>query len=147
MFAFCLFVCLFRICRSTREFFTYGDVNITSDWLQNVSNARHSWPLSSESFLACHTFCDTEHPLIMVISKDPWYSHLLPSVWQYSCKYLFLRLGSVADSNTQPSACGVWYLRTVLEKKNVNLSVLVWDINKSSFSVYKVFYSITVACA
>ena len=27
-----------------------------------------------------------------VISKDPWHSHLLPSVSQWSCYYLFLRL-------------------------------------------------------
>ena len=29
---------------------------------------------------------------MMVISDDPWHSHLLPSVWQWSCHYLFLRL-------------------------------------------------------
>ena len=32
------------------------------------------------SFLQCHTYCDTRHPFIMVISEDPWHSHLLPSV-------------------------------------------------------------------
>ena len=40
----------------------------------------HSWPLSSEGSLACHTYWDTGHPFIMVISEDPWHSHLLPSV-------------------------------------------------------------------
>ena len=40
--------------------------------------------------------CDTEHPFIMVISEESLHSHLLPSVWQWSCHYLFLRLKSVA---------------------------------------------------
>ena len=38
-------------------------------------------PLSSEDSLACH-ICDTGHPFIMVVSEDPWHSHLMPSVWQ-----------------------------------------------------------------
>ena len=37
---------------------------------------------------------------IMVISEDPWHSHLLPSVWKWSCHYLFLRLLSVAGIRT-----------------------------------------------
>ena len=31
--------------------------------------APHSWPLSSEGSLACHTFCDTGHPFTIVISE------------------------------------------------------------------------------
>ena len=54
--------------------------------------ARHSWPLSNEGSLTCHTCCDTGIPFIMVISEDPWHLHLLPSVWQASCHYLFLWL-------------------------------------------------------
>ena len=79
----CLFVCLFVfVCgfsSHSRLFHSYGD----------VIYARHPWPLSSEG-----SYCDTGHPFIMVISEDPWQSHLLPSVWQ--CHYLFLRLRSVA---------------------------------------------------
>ena len=52
----------------------------------------HSWPLSSEGSLACHTYRDTGHPFLMVISEDPWQSHRLPWVMQWSCNYLFLRL-------------------------------------------------------
>ena len=33
------------------------------------------WPLSSEGSLACQIYCDTEHPLTMVISEDPWHTH------------------------------------------------------------------------
>ena len=61
-----------------------------------------SWPLTSEGSLACHTYCDTGHPFIMVITEDPWHSHLLPSFWQWSCHYLFLRLRSVATGNRTP---------------------------------------------
>ena len=39
------------------------------------------------------------HPFIMVISEDPWHSHLLLSFWQWSCHYLFLRLRSVATGD------------------------------------------------
>ena len=52
--------------------------------LQILTYARHSWPLSSEGSFTCHTYCDTGLPFIMVISEDPWHSHLLPSAWQMS---------------------------------------------------------------
>ena len=47
------------------------------------------------------------HPFIMVISEDPWHSHLLPSVLQWSCHYLFWRIydPSRLGSYTQPSSC------------------------------------------
>ena len=51
------------------------DVTITSEGLKIFTFARHSWPLSSGGSLACHTFCDTGHPFIMVISEDPWHTH------------------------------------------------------------------------
>ena len=71
------------------------------------------WPMHStyghwaEGSLRCHTSCDTRHPFIMVISKGPWHSLLLPSVWQWSCQYMFFttKVCLVWDSNTQPSAC------------------------------------------
>ena len=54
--------------------------------------------------LACHTYCDMGHPFIMVISEDPWHSHLLPSVWQWSCHYLvFFRLKFVAAGIPTPN--------------------------------------------
>ena len=42
--------------------------------VQILTYTRHSLAWSSGGSLACHTFCDTS---IMVISKDPWISHLL----------------------------------------------------------------------
>ena len=59
-----LFVVLFR---STREFFTHGDITITGEILQILINTRHSWPLSSEGFL---------------VFEDPLHSHRLLSVQQ-----------------------------------------------------------------
>ena len=39
---------------------------IIGEGLQILSYARHLWPLSSESSLACHTYCDKGHLFIMV---------------------------------------------------------------------------------
>ena len=44
-----------------RIFHSYGDVTITVEGLQNLTYARHAWPLSSEGSLACHTYCDKRH--------------------------------------------------------------------------------------
>ena len=41
-------------------------------------------------------YCDTGCPFMMVISEDPWHSHRLLCVWQWSCHHIFLRLRSVA---------------------------------------------------
>ena len=73
-------------------FHSYGNVTINDEWLQILIFTCHSRSLSSEGPLACHTF----YPFIMVICEDPWHSHLMPSVWQWSCHYLFLRFWSVA---------------------------------------------------
>ena len=49
------------------------------------------------------TYCDTGHTCIMAISEDPWHLHLLPSVQQWSCHYLFLRLTYVAAGIRTPN--------------------------------------------
>ena len=91
------------------NFHSYGDVTIASKGLRlcrvsdaQVTYARHSWPLSSGGSLTCQTHCDTDLPFIMVISENPWHSHLLPSVWQWNCHYLFLRLGFVPTGDRTP---------------------------------------------
>ena len=66
----------------SRSFHSYGVVTIANEGLQILTYARHSWPLSSECSLKCHTFCDTGLPFKMVISENPWHSNMLPSVWQ-----------------------------------------------------------------
>ena len=65
--------CLFGVYRPTRELFTHIHMEtsiLPVKGLQILTYARHSWPLSSESSLACHTYCDTGHPFIMVIYED-----------------------------------------------------------------------------
>ena len=70
-------------------FHSFWEFNIAGERLHILTYARHLLPLSSEGSLARHTYCDTGYPFIMVISEDPWHSHLMPSVWQRSCHYLF----------------------------------------------------------
>ena len=96
-----LFVWSFK--SHSRIFHSFGDVTIAGERLQIFTYARHSLSLSSEGFLASHTNCETRHPFIMVISEDPWHTHLLPSVWQWSCHYMFLRLMSVAAGIRTPN--------------------------------------------
>ena len=98
-FGFCL---VWSLSSHSRIFHSYGDVTIAGEGLQILSYAQHSWPLSSEGSLTCHTHCDTGLSFIMVISEDPWHSHLMQSVWQWSCHYLFLRLRSVATWDRTP---------------------------------------------
>ena len=100
----CFFVCLdFFV--PHENFSLIGDVTIACKGLQILTYARHLWPLSSEGSLACHTYCDTGDPFIMVISEDPWHSHLMPSGWQWSnTTCLWTKACRNWDSNTQLSA-------------------------------------------
>ena len=60
-----MFVCLFvwGFSSHSRIFHSYGDANMTGEGLEILTYvyARDSWPLSSEGYLACHTYCDTGH--------------------------------------------------------------------------------------
>ena len=77
----------------SRTFPSYGDINITSEWLQILTYTRHLWPLRSEGSLACHTYCDTGHPLVMVIFENPWHLHLaITERFALELSLLFLRL-------------------------------------------------------
>ena len=71
----------------SRNFYSYGD--ITSH--QILSFVCKSWPFKQRGFLSVLLLF--WHPFIMVISEDPWHSHLLPSYWQRSCHYLFYDWG------------------------------------------------------
>ena len=70
-------VCLFVWSFSSHSF---RDFAIAGEELQILTYARHLWPLGIEGFLAYHTYCDTGHPFIVVISEDMCHSQLLPSV-------------------------------------------------------------------
>ena len=68
-YSFCSCVCLLvkGLTSHSRLFHSYGDAPISVAGLQILTYTRHSWPLSIEGPLVCHTNCDTEHPLKMVI--------------------------------------------------------------------------------
>ena len=46
-------------------------VRVAGEGLRILTCVRHSLPMSSEGSWACHTYCDTWHPLLKVISKEP----------------------------------------------------------------------------
>ena len=89
----------------SRIFHSYGDV--TGEGLQILTYARHSWPLTSDGYLACRTYCDTAHPLLQS-SPRTHDTHILPSVWQWSCHYLLFTTQVCCgfDSDIKPFACG-----------------------------------------
>ena len=64
----CLFVwflfCLFVVSSHSTIVHLHEDVPITGDGLQILTLTWHSWPLSSDILLACHAYCDTDHPFI-----------------------------------------------------------------------------------
>ena len=45
--------------------------------LQILAFTRQLWLLSSDVSLACHIFCDTGLPFIMVISEEPRHSYAM----------------------------------------------------------------------
>ena len=89
---FCLFVCLFGFIVLLENFSLIWRRPLAGEGLL-FTYARHSWPFSSEGFLACHTYCDTGHPSIIVISEDPWHSHVLPRVGSRAVTTCFYDLG------------------------------------------------------
>ena len=83
----------------SRIFHSLRDVTITDEVLPILTYTWQSWPYSSEHLLTCNTYCDTSQHYIMAISENPWHEYLLPSVWQWSFKYLFQWLRSVPTGN------------------------------------------------
>ena len=121
----CLLVSLFGIFHPTQEFFTHME---TSQLLVIAANfdlclalmANEQWGFFSVPHLLWHG-----HPFIMINSEDPWHSHLLLSIWLWSCHYLFLRqVCRCWDWNTQPSACkaiALTHCATAVVKKQTSL--------------------------
>ena len=103
---------------------------MAGEGLQILTYVRYSWPLSSDVSLTCHTYCDTRHPFIMVISvtltpiaERLAVELLLPVFTTYICRGW--------DSNTQPSACeanALAYCATAAVQQNELLSSLYTGI-------------------
>ena len=96
-----MLVCFFGSFRPTQECFTH--IYIRHHTRRRTAKFELFSALIAIEQWAYHTYCDTGYPFIMVISEVPWNSHLLPSVWQWSFHYLFLRLGSVAAGIPTPN--------------------------------------------
>ena len=138
----CFFVCLFGVYRPTRGFFTHRE---TSPLL---AKGCKFWPICS-ALMAIEQwgfFC-VPHLLwhgasvIIVISENPWHSHLLPSVWQWSCPYLFLRLRSVAVGIRTPNIpLAVPTLKPTAPPPRSFISKIMNDIVARSFSGYLNFF-------
>ena len=41
--------------------------------------------------------------VLKMISEDPWHSHILPCIWQWSCHYIFQGLMSATAENRTPN--------------------------------------------
>ena len=141
-------VCLFGVFRRTQYSYpihSYEDVTITGEELKILKYAFELWPFSSEGPSVWHTYCDTGHLFMIVISDDPWHSHLLLNVLQSRYHYLFL---CGWDSNTQPSVCkvnaltdcviAVVSMRLIVSYKNVTYLKLsyCWLINMQCIYTY-----------
>ena len=88
----------------SRIFHSYGAVTIAGEGLQINTFAWHSWPLNSEGFLECNTYCDTGVRLL-------WSSPRTLDTHVYCRAFVELSLPVFTtqvcrgwDSNTQPSA-------------------------------------------
>ena len=101
VFLFCLFVCLFvwSFSYNSRIFYSFGDVTIAGEGLQILTYslaimAIEQWGFFSMPHLLWHGTSVYNGHL-----RGP-VTHLLLSVWQWSCHIVFLRLMSVA--------AGIW---------------------------------------
>ena len=101
----CLRLFLLGFSSHSRIFRSYGVVmiTITDEGLQFFTYARHLWPMSKGGSLACYTYCETGHPLTMVISEDPRDTHNY--CWAVGSGTVTTKVCRGWDSNTQPSAC------------------------------------------
>ena len=61
----------------SRGYHIYGDVTIADAGLHILTYARHSLVLSSDVFVACHTYSGIAYPFIMIIFEKPSHSLLL----------------------------------------------------------------------
>ena len=101
---------------------SHGDVSNTGEGMQIWTYTRHSRPLSSDrGFIRMPHLLWYLISVYMVISEDPWHPHLLPSVWQWSYHYLFLRLtyrsiAAGARTPNLPLNCGANYPWKTKEK-------------------------------
>ena len=101
----------FSFCIKTGIFTVSGINNKLINLTINTSTCMYTDTVQNHGFFCTkhilspipHTYCNKGYSFKMVISEDPWHSHPLPSVWQWNCHYLFLRLRSVATVIRPPN--------------------------------------------
>ena len=97
---FFFFVCLVGGFRPTLEFFTHFETSPLP------AKSCKCWPKLGnydQGAVRIHNYCYTRHMFLMVISDNPWHSHLMTSVRQWSCYYVFLRLRYVPAGIRTPN--------------------------------------------
>ena len=81
-----MFVYLFGVFVPLENLDLFGDVTFAGEGLQILTYIYSAlMAIEQWGFLTRHNYCDTGLALKIVISEDLWHSHLLPSVWQWSC--------------------------------------------------------------
>ena len=100
------FCCLFGVLHPVWELFTHMEMSP----LLVKGCSWHSCPWSSEGSLACHTYCDTGRPFIMVVSEGLWHSHLLLTFGSRVVTICFNDLGLSRLGFEQPTFCSRWML-------------------------------------
>ena len=116
--------------------------------LYSAPMAIEQWEFFSKPHLVWH-----RAPFIMVISENPWHSHLLPRVWQGSCHYLFYDLSLLRlefehrtfrmqgeRSNRLRHRGGYSDYKEYI---NI-LSVYIWNITHF-YSIYSLIWCVTTA--
>ena len=131
-----LFICLFiwSLSSHSRIFHSYVDVTIAGEGLQILTYARHSWPLSSEGSLRCHTCCDTGLSFIMVISEDLWHSQLLPSDW-HICSHIIVQHYKIYIGSTQGNSARVNGM------SNLSIQADIWYMDENYYPSLTDFFT------
>ena len=93
------FVCLFRVYRPTREFFTNMRCHHCRWRAANLDSRSALMAIEQWGFFNVPHILRHGPTLYNGYLRGPV---LLPSVWQWSCHYLFLRLRSVATGDRDP---------------------------------------------
>ena len=124
-----------------------NDVIMAGKGFQILSYTRHSQPLSSEGFLACHTYCDKEESVYNSHLRGP--ITLTPiTVQQWSRPSLFLRLDLLQLGFEHPNFClqgapsyttpSPWHVLSINITENYTAQFFAYCFT----SIFYMFYSV-----
>ena len=107
--------------------------------LQILTYTRYSWSLNSEGSSACHIYCDTGHPFKMVISHDPWHSHLLLKYKHEIKRYVNMQVVQNRTCAIMLTNCIKTHKLATSNWKNHDLSSSFFLLNEMVY-LYKALY-------